>query len=523
MLTTAAVLSTANSLLVTPVEQDGVFLDHIGTTFMKRGIWRTNINTSISPNEDRELIEGIRCNMSATRKRMTKDIKNENMNRILSVFDKLCSDAISEIDYERTRSRRSKGIFGFLWSFLFGENDIETELKAMRMHDNEKIHQLSESLVQLNGKTTEMGNTLNDQFYGLMKETNHLKQKYALGETEYLESRLIEIIMLSRETIDAVLHKYKRMRSYPLSTEELTATFDNISSTLPAGLTVLRQSSLVKYETQQINGTIVIAMYTVVVSKTVYEMFRIIPVPHMENHAIIDIGKPRILIDHNGEYFYPTTEPVRMNQTHFIVEPSTVHKELDCVSGLVAHKLSKSRCNITHLSPPYAEMISLTDENQVLYFASDTTSIIIHCKNSIIAPPYKVAVVKLDFDCKIQNNKSVIYGFVNREERRTNLFFKERIQINFNLEKNETALAELNKPANPFDNKIFTITTDDYKEQDIGEPIIEYVLVGVGLLGIMYVVVYIYLRVKKCNTTRNSRRPAECLFPLPRNTAESSL
>ncbi|XP_058456162.1 uncharacterized protein LOC131438774 [Malaya genurostris] len=523
LLTTAAVLSTANAILVTPVEQNGVFLDHIGTSLMKRGIWRTNIETMVSPDQDRALVEDIRGNISATRKHMIKNLKTDNMEKILEIFNKLCSDAIFEIDYERTRFRRSKGIFGFLWSFLFGENDIETELKSMRMHDNEKIHQLSESLVQLNGKTAEMGGTLNDRFYELMKETNNLKQKYVLGDTEYLESRLIEIIMLSRETIDAILHKYRRMRSYPLSTEELTATFDNISSILPAGLTVLRQSSLVKYEAQQINGTIVIAMYTVIVSKTVYEMFQIIPVPHTENHAIIDIGKPRILIDHNGEYFYPTTEPVRMNKTHFIVEPSLVHKELDCVSGLVAHKVSKSRCNTTHLTPPYVEMISLTDENQVLYYASDTTSIVIHCQHTIISPPYKVAVVRLDFDCKIQSNKSVIYGFVNREERKTNLYFKERIQIDFNLEQNKTELPKLNKPANPFNNKIFTILTNDDKKQDVGEPIFEYVIMGVGLIGIMYVVIVIYLRIKKCNTTRNSRRPAECLFPLPRNTAESSL
>lgn len=126
--------------------------------------------------------------------------------------------------------------------------------------------------------------------------------------------------MLAREVIDWILNKYKKIRTHPLSQDELVKTRRNISSLLPAGYNLLEHSSAEQYGIKLINGIIMVTMTSVVINKGTFKIFNIIPVPNLHNGSIMVTNHATIAVSQNQGFFYPLEEMPRLNDTHFIIE-----------------------------------------------------------------------------------------------------------------------------------------------------------------------------------------------------------
>ncbi|XP_055619903.1 uncharacterized protein LOC129764648 [Toxorhynchites rutilus septentrionalis] len=498
-----------NAISIKPVDKDGLMFDHEGTCLLHRGIWQTNIQTNVVPDEDIEVINSIRNNVTVAMKDMEFVIEDSLLEQIATSVERLCDDAIDEIK-QTTRTKRSKGFFGFLADLIFGSDDMENELQAMRVHEDEKIHQISESMVKMNTKASKMGEQLNERYYKLYKDMTQLKQLYSADKVQRLRTTMLETTILAREVIDGTLNRYRKVRTFPLSVDELAQTRKNISQALPTGYIVLDHPSAVKYNTRVVNGSLIITMTSVVINKVEFEVFKIIPIPRAENGSIIVTEHDRIAVGHNQDFFYPSIELTKLNDTHLITVQPELSKEVDCVAAVILHIASTRKCATKLLTTPYAMMETLSTPNTVLYYASDTKAIVIHCDNVVMSPPYEAAVVTLQPDCRIQSNNKTIHASLNGMNKKIATYFKSKYQVADHLldEFNDTVKDVVEpKPDNPYDNNAM-ITV--YNSLDPFHPKSKYLWRNAALFVsiLMIIIGIIYLRCCRRRCCTRSRATA---------------
>ncbi|EJY57700.1 AAEL017004-PA [Aedes aegypti] len=177
MLATTTLLSIANAINIKPIEEDGLIFDHEGTCLLKRGSWKTNIYTGISPAQDINFIDHVHQNLTIALKEMERQTKDQTIHQLATSIGHQCDDAIQEIQ-QITRKRRSKGIFGFLKDIFFGGDDIDEAVEAMRIQEDNKIHHVSET-VQKGANVSQLERDIgadqfppNEHYFGLVNFGN---------------------------------------------------------------------------------------------------------------------------------------------------------------------------------------------------------------------------------------------------------------------------------------------------------------------------------------------------------------
>ncbi|XP_053697434.1 uncharacterized protein LOC128744438 [Sabethes cyaneus] len=307
VVTASALLSFTDALLVKPIEDDGLMFDHQGTCLVERGTWRTNIATNISISEDIYFIKYIHQKLLDTLQATENHSSTNSASQIARSIEHECDNAIDEI-LRSSRVKRSKGIFGFLKDLFFGSNDIEDTIEAIRVNEDTKIHHLSETIGKINEKTANMSSDLSGKVYWVLKGVDTLKHKYSQVEQESLHRRMLEAEMLAKQMISEILGKYRKIRLFPLTSEDLKTIRTNITRSLPNGYEILDHSTAIQYETRTLNDTIIITMKTTIIAKKTFELFHIIPIPHPKDKSLIIIDNHHIAVNEHGRYFYPMKE-----------------------------------------------------------------------------------------------------------------------------------------------------------------------------------------------------------------------
>lgn len=521
--TAAALLSLTDALIVKPIESDGLVFDHHGTCVLKRGIWKTKLTTNLYPEEDISLLNEIHRNISKALESMEGMVKDYTLNQTIQTIGRHCDETIMDIT-QFSRPKRSKGIFGYIKDFIFGGDDVEEDIAAMRIHDDRLFHDISDTMAKINGKTAHMGEQFNDRIFRLHQDINRLHND---ARFEMIETKTLETTILAREMIDEIGSKYRKLRQNPLPREVQQQLKQNISASLPSGYTTLDHELSNDIKFAMINGSLIIIVETIVVNKDLYELFNVYAVPNSVNFSQIIIDERSIAINHHKEYFYPKeNDMVKLNATHLLITRATIKRKHDCISASIMHDITNIKCMTQIRSSPYSHLIQLSVSNKVLFYKSDNEKVVVHCNSVVSSVPYEAGIITIGPDCRIESAYSTIYGSISGESHKPITFFKPRAQLYYHIEKPHDANANVTseiEPENPYLNDVITVVGTPeviYRNSNTVIPLLVIIILGL-IIGIYVYCKYFNNKVHASNITEsqsnqdvNQRRSIN-LLPLP--------
>ncbi|XP_062537108.1 uncharacterized protein LOC134205653 isoform X2 [Armigeres subalbatus] len=330
-------VNTVNGLQINPIDEDGIIFDHFGSCLIKRGIWRTQITSNVVPSDDILQINHMHRNLNEALKFIGNKTNDKSMESLILSIEQQCDNVLQGVKISH-RERRSGGILGFLKDLLFGGNDMEEELQSVRVHEEQKLHELSEITKAIDVKAEKMGNEFNNRIYNIKKGMVELQQQNTPQRVEMFKTKVLETAMLATQVLQAISNKYKNLRSHPLTGEELNKTLKGIQEKMPNGYSVLSDPQAIKFETKMENGTMIIFMDSIIVNRDNFELFNVIPVPNIDNGTMIEIKESVIAINHLEEFFYPKENMKSFNKSHFMIDQPVIMRKADCVAAAILHK-----------------------------------------------------------------------------------------------------------------------------------------------------------------------------------------
>lgn len=525
--TLLSIMLSATPLRIQPINKDGLIFHHEGTCLVQRGVWTTKIETNITPKEDIKHINIMHKNLTNALNRVKGLIKDDIISELTIAVEQQCNVAIEEIqaiNQSNSRTKRSKGIFGFMKDLLFGGDDLEDQLQEIRKEDNLKLHNLSSLISNIEEKTNTLKTQLSKKLYGIHEGLDRLTKQYNSKHAEIATKRLLETIVLVRQIVESILNRYKIVKLNPISESERLQILRNIEGKIPHDCIIPTEELASHFKVVTKHDSLQIIMKTTIVNRETFELFRVVAIPRAHNRSIIEINNPYIAINHHEQYFYTSGDLVKLNDSYFISQQKTFFTEPDCIASAILHKLPQEMCKITKLKNNYFQIIQLSHPNVILYYAQNPREILIHCSKTTITPPHYAAIIYMDPECEIRTKNSVTYASSSGETRSRKIFFKGKEEIPHQIDIQQTI-----EFSNITEEEFTSVSTDEMKPKYHHHWLILTIIILSTLLVATIITVLYYLkqgRTNKQHEIEMSKHPQpqpRRRVPLPKPTVKHSI
>lgn len=301
------------------------------------------------------------------------------------------------------------------------------------------------------------------------------------------------------------MNKYKVVRNQPFTNQEKLELFKTIQTKIPIDCIVFKESYGSEFKILTKDKHLQIVMSTTIINRENFELFRVIAIPKPSNRSIIAIANPFIAINHHEQYFYVSSDLIKLNNTHFLTRQQIISTDPDCISAAILHKHPKNTCTLEQLPKNYVQIIPLS-YNAVLYYAQNPQMLVIHCKDKTITPPHYAAIVYLDAECEIRTENYITKANILGEFTSRKIFFKEKNEIPHQISDTLKEIEIVNH------DEYKSVSTEDIQPKNEHWFALIIIVLSISLVATSITIAYYIKQYQKQNKTPSS----ETSKPVPR-------